>query len=67
GIFREKLSSAEKSQLTRTLNRYREGRLPWSNPAKLIRRFLSRYKLTSLQDQIYIFPNPHEWALLGQL
>jgi uncharacterized protein YbgA (DUF1722 family)/uncharacterized protein YbbK (DUF523 family) len=67
GYFSKHLDAQDTAEITQAIHDYRMGLLPLIVPITLIRHYVRKFDVTYLQDQIYLFPHPHELMLLNRL
>jgi uncharacterized protein YbgA (DUF1722 family)/uncharacterized protein YbbK (DUF523 family) len=67
GCVLDPLDSADRAELTETVERYRLGLVPLVVPLTLIRHHVRRQGVESLRDQVYLEPHPHELMLLNHV
>jgi len=60
GYVSDRLTSDEKAFFLRTLERYRDRRVPLSVPTSLVRSWIVRFGVDYLRDQVYFEPFPEE-------
>jgi len=58
GYFKEELSPREKQHFLRTLDKYRDAKVPLSVPLALVRAWVERFETAYLADQVYFEPYP---------
>ncbi|MDJ0762661.1 MAG: DUF523 and DUF1722 domain-containing protein [Myxococcota bacterium] len=63
GYFKRDLSTDEKQELLALIDSYKEGDLPLIVPITLLNHYVRKYKVTYLQQQIYLSPHPLELKL----
>jgi uncharacterized protein YbbK (DUF523 family)/uncharacterized protein YbgA (DUF1722 family) len=61
------LDPDERRELAETIDRYRRGLLPLIVPVTLLRRYVRRFQVPDLLDQVYLSPHPHELMLLNHV
>jgi uncharacterized protein YbbK (DUF523 family)/uncharacterized protein YbgA (DUF1722 family) len=61
--FEERLNDRERAALRATLKDYRAGRRPLAAPLRLLQRHLRRHPDPWLARQLYLHPDPREFAL----
>jgi uncharacterized protein YbbK (DUF523 family)/uncharacterized protein YbgA (DUF1722 family) len=67
GYFSKQLDAEDTAEMTQTIEDYRLGLLPLIVPITLIRHYVRKFDVSYLQDQVYLFPHPHELMLLNRL
>jgi uncharacterized protein YbgA (DUF1722 family)/uncharacterized protein YbbK (DUF523 family) len=67
GYFTKELDAQDTAEMTQAIDDYRLGLLPLIVPITLIRHYVRKFDVTYLQDQVYLFPHPHELMLLNRL
>jgi uncharacterized protein YbgA (DUF1722 family) len=65
--FTKKLDAEDTAEITQAIDDFRLGLLPLIVPITLIRHYVRKFDLSFLQDQVYLFPHPHELMLLNRL
>ena len=63
GYFSDRLSSAERRELTDLIRDYRAQLLPLIVPITLIHHYVKKYRVAYLTDQVYLAPSPRELML----
>jgi uncharacterized protein YbgA (DUF1722 family) len=63
GYFSERLSGAERRELTDLIRDYRAQLLPLIVPITLIHHYVRKYRVAYLTDQVYLAPSPKELML----
>jgi Uncharacterized conserved protein len=63
GYFKKQLTTAQKAELSESIDNYRWGILPLLAPMTLLRHYLREYPNGYLQQQVYFSPYPQELAL----
>ncbi len=63
GMCRDRLSAAERRQLTTTIDRYRRGRAPLRDPMQLLREHAERHGIADVRGQVYLASHPRELML----
>lgn len=63
GYLREHLGEAERSDILRVIETYREGLVPLIVPLTLLNHHLTVHRVEYLLDQVYLHPAPEELAL----
>jgi len=58
GYFKGELSAREKNHFLKTLDQYREAKVPLSVPVALVRAWVERFETVYLADQVYFEPYP---------
>ena len=67
GYFSKKLDAEDTAEIANAIDDYRCGLLPLIVPITLIRHYVRKFDVSYLQDQVYLFPHPHELMLLNRL
>jgi uncharacterized protein YbgA (DUF1722 family)/uncharacterized protein YbbK (DUF523 family) len=65
GYFKNDLKAAEKSYFLKTLDKYRDGKIPSSVPVGIIHAWIVRFDQQYLAGQTYFEPYPEELIQLG--
>jgi uncharacterized protein YbgA (DUF1722 family)/uncharacterized protein YbbK (DUF523 family) len=63
GYFSDRLSGAERRELTDLIRDYRAQLLPLIVPITLIHHYVKKYRVAYLADQVYLAPSPKELML----
>jgi uncharacterized protein YbgA (DUF1722 family) len=63
GYFSDRLSVAERQELTEIIRDYRRQLIPLIVPVTLIRHYVKKYAVAYLEAQVYLAPNPKELML----
>jgi uncharacterized protein YbbK (DUF523 family)/uncharacterized protein YbgA (DUF1722 family) len=61
GYLKHDLNLQDKEELFNSIAGYRQGELPWSVPAALLRHHLRRHAHPLAEEQTYLQPLPIEW------
>jgi uncharacterized protein YbgA (DUF1722 family)/uncharacterized protein YbbK (DUF523 family) len=67
GYVTKHLDAADTAELTAAIADYRAGLLPLIVPITLLRHYVRKFNVAYLQNQVYLFPHPHELMLLNAL
>jgi uncharacterized protein YbgA (DUF1722 family)/uncharacterized protein YbbK (DUF523 family) len=63
GYFSKELSKDERQELLELLRDFRQRLIPLAVPLTLFRHYVTKYRVTYLENQIYLQPNPKELML----
>ena len=63
GCFRKLMSPEESLEMGSAIEDFRQGQTALITPITLIRHYVKKYKLTTLEDQVYLNPHPSELLL----
>jgi len=61
------LDPADRSELAEAIDQYQAELLPLIVPVTLIRHHVTRFQFETLQNQVYLWPHPHELMLLNHV
>jgi uncharacterized protein YbgA (DUF1722 family)/uncharacterized protein YbbK (DUF523 family) len=67
GYVSDGLDSADRAELTESIDRYHAGLLPLIVPVTLLRHYVRKFEVETLQNQVYLWPHPHEMMLLNHV
>ncbi|MEJ2482890.1 MAG: DUF523 and DUF1722 domain-containing protein [Gemmatimonadota bacterium] len=67
GYVSDGLDSADRAELTESIDRYHAGLLPLIVPVTLLRHYVRKFDVETLQNQVYLWPHPHEMMLLNHV
>ncbi len=67
GYVSSDIDGGDRSELTEAIDRYHEGLLPLIVPITLLRHHVRRLEVETLQNQVYLWPHPHELMLLNHV
>jgi uncharacterized protein YbgA (DUF1722 family) len=63
GYFSKELSKEERKELLELMNDFRQRLIPLVVPLTLFRHYVKKYRVTYLENQIYLQPSPKELML----
>ena len=63
GYFSKELSNEERKELLELTNDFRRRLIPLVVPLTLFRHYVKKYRVTYLENQIYLQPSPKELML----
>jgi uncharacterized protein YbgA (DUF1722 family) len=63
GYFSQELSKEERKELLELMNDFRQRLIPLVVPLTLLRHYVKKYRVTYLENQIYLQPSPKELML----
>ena len=61
------LDQGDRSELAEAIDQYEAKLLPLIVPVTLIRHHVTRFQFETLQNQVYLWPHPHELMLLNHV
>jgi uncharacterized protein YbgA (DUF1722 family) len=67
GYVSDGLDSADRAELTESIDHYHAGLLPLIVPVTLLRHWVRKFEVETLQNQVYLWPHPHEMMLLNHV
>jgi len=67
GYVSDGLDSDDRSELTESIGQYHEGLVPLIVPVTLLRHYVRKFEVDTLQNQVYLWPHPHELMLLNHV
>ena len=67
GYVSDGLDSGDRSELTESIGQYHEGLVPLIVPVTLLRHYVRKFDVETLQNQVYLWPHPHELMLLNHV
>jgi uncharacterized protein YbgA (DUF1722 family) len=67
GYVSDDLDAADRAELTEAIGQYHEGLLPLIVPITLLRHYVRKLEVAQLQNQVYLWPHPHELMLLNHV
>jgi uncharacterized protein YbgA (DUF1722 family)/uncharacterized protein YbbK (DUF523 family) len=67
GYVSDRLDTDDRSELTESIGQYHEGLVPLIVPVTLIRHYVRKLEVATLQNQVYLWPHPHELMLLNHV
>jgi uncharacterized protein YbgA (DUF1722 family)/uncharacterized protein YbbK (DUF523 family) len=67
GYVTKHLDVADTAELIDSIDKYRAELLPLIVPITLLRHYVRKFDVSYLQNQVYLFPHPHELMLLNRL
>jgi uncharacterized protein YbgA (DUF1722 family) len=63
GYFSKEISKEERQELLELINDFRQRLIPLVVPLTLFRHYVKKYRVSYLEDQIYLQPSPKELML----
>jgi len=67
GYVSDGLDPGDRSELTESIGQYHEGLVPLIVPVTLLRHYVRKFEVDTLQNQVYLWPHPHELMLLNHV
>ena len=67
GYFTRQLDSSDRAELTELIESYRRGLVPLIVPVTVIRHYVRKYRVSYLENQVYLNRHPDELMLLNEL
>ena len=61
------LDPDDRSELTEAIGQYHSGLVPLIVPVTLLRHYVRKFDVKTLQNQVYLWPHPHELMLLNHV
>ena len=63
GFLKKIINSEQKSDIIKSIERYKEGVYPLIVPITLLKHYISIHKISYIKDQIYLHPYPYNLSL----
>lgn len=67
GYVSDLMDSDDRAELTEAIGQYHAGLLPLIVPITLLRHYVRKFDVETLQNQVYLWPHPHEMMLLNHV
>ena len=67
GHVSDGLDPGDRSELTDSIGQYHAGLVPLIVPVTLLRHHVRKFEVDTLQNQVYLWPHPHELMLLNHV
>jgi uncharacterized protein YbgA (DUF1722 family)/uncharacterized protein YbbK (DUF523 family) len=67
GYVSDGLDPDDRSELTEAIGQYHSGLVPLIVPVTLLRHYVRKFDVKTLQNQVYLWPHPHELMLLNHV
>jgi uncharacterized protein YbgA (DUF1722 family)/uncharacterized protein YbbK (DUF523 family) len=67
GYVSDGLDADDRYELTESITQYHAGLVPLIVPVTLLRHYVRKFDIETLQNQVYLWPHPHELMLLNHV